>query len=267
MADDTPKPNTTLPGKEQPVERRMMLAFALVGLVLMLSQFLFKPANQGPKQQTPARVEQAKAPAGTPAPSKSSVPEPTSTRAQSQLLPPTSNSRPWTRKCSTSCFRTRAASRKSWQLKAYKDSQGKPLELVNEKAAEKTWYPLAFLYDNQKPSTDPNFAYMVATVTDGGLGVGFEFSNGRTRAVKSLRFGPDSYLFDVTSELVRKQRRNSAHACMARRVRRSHCVCSGRQHENAVLRLRRTSSSSRIRRWPRTVRDRVGPVLIRGNRR
>ena len=203
MADDTPKPNTTLPGKEQPVERRMMLAFALVGLVLMLSQFLFKPSNQGPKQQTPARVEQAKAPAGDPpAPSKSL----SGTDVNAGAEPVAATNEQLTTvdtKVFHIVFSNKGGVAKSWQLKAYKDSQGKPLELVNEKAAEKTWYPLAFLYDNQKPATDPNFAYMVATVTDGGLGVRFEFSNGRTRAVKSLRFGPDSYLFDVTSELKR----------------------------------------------------------------
>jgi len=201
MADDTPKPNTTLPSNEQPVDRRMMLAFALVGLVLMLSQFLFKPANQGPKQQTPARVEQAKAPVGNPpAPSKALTETDTSAGAQ----PVTANNEQLTTldtKVFHIVFSNKGGVAKSWQLKAYKDSQGKPLELVNEKAAEKTWYPLAFLYDNQKPSTDPNFAYMVPTVTDGGLGLRFEFSNGRTRAVKSLRFGQDSYLFDVTSEL------------------------------------------------------------------
>src|SRR4051812_41059336 len=69
MADDNnspSKPTGALPSGQPPVERRMLLAFALVALVLMVSQFLFKPVNQGPKQDKPARVEQAKAPTGAP---------------------------------------------------------------------------------------------------------------------------------------------------------------------------------------------------------
>ncbi len=199
MADkpDSKKPK---PGEELPVERRMLLACGLVGIVLVLSQYIFAPskpavnkAGEGPKTVEQAKTEQAKPPA-TPAP-------PTS---QAATAPVAAQSEQFTT-IDTNVYRIVLSNKggvaRSWQLKNYKGSDNKPLELVNDKASEKAWWPLGFLYDSQKPTTDPNFAYFATTVTDGGLGVRFEFSDGKTRAVKSLRFGRDSYLFDMITEI------------------------------------------------------------------
>src|SRR3954465_2949758 len=63
------KPKSPLRGGEISMERRMLLAFALVGLVLLLSQLLFSPKapqNTGPRQTKPATAEQAKPPAQPP---------------------------------------------------------------------------------------------------------------------------------------------------------------------------------------------------------
>ncbi|MDZ4802629.1 MAG: membrane protein insertase YidC [Bryobacteraceae bacterium] len=200
---DKPDPKKPLPGEELPVERRMLLAFGLVGVVLVLSQYVFAPSKpaapqpaSGPTTTQQATTQQAKPPAGEP-------PAP-SAAAQAGAAPIAARAEQLTTietKVYRIVFSNKGAVVRSWQLKAYKDSHGKPLELVNEKASEKTWWPLAFLYENQKPTTEPNFSYFVTTVTDGGLGVRFEFSDGRTRAMKSLRFGADSYLFDIVTEI------------------------------------------------------------------
>ena len=66
---DPQKPKSPLPGGEISVERRMLLAFVLVGVVLLLSQWLFSPkapSRTGAKQTKPATVEQVKPPVETP---------------------------------------------------------------------------------------------------------------------------------------------------------------------------------------------------------
>ena len=70
---ESEKPNSPSGLPELSVEKRMLLAFALVGVVLLLSQFLLAPPAKkpGPTQKQPAVAEQAKPPAGEPpAPAK-----------------------------------------------------------------------------------------------------------------------------------------------------------------------------------------------------
>jgi len=75
------------------------------------------------------------------------------------------------------------------------------VELVNTQAAAKTDFPMALLFDAQKPATDPNQVFYAVTTTDSGLGLSFDFSDGRVVAHKAFRFAPDSYLFDAVSEV------------------------------------------------------------------
>src|SRR3954451_15063443 len=82
------KPKSPAPGGEISMERRMLLAFALVGLVLLLSQLLFSPKappNAGPKQTKPATAEEAKAPAQPPPPGESASARPLSAAAEQTI--------------------------------------------------------------------------------------------------------------------------------------------------------------------------------------
>jgi len=90
---------------------------------------------------------------------------------------------------------------RSWELKQYRDGTGKPLQLVNTIGAPKTHYPFALVFDNQQPSTDVNQALYVARTTPDGLGIDFEYSNGKSTARKSFRFLKNSYLSQITSEV------------------------------------------------------------------
>ena len=58
-------------------------------------------------------------------------------------------------------FSNRGATVKSWTLKKFKDSAGKPLELVNQKGAEKVGYPFQFTFRDKQPSSDLNKALWV----------------------------------------------------------------------------------------------------------
>jgi YidC/Oxa1 family membrane protein insertase len=198
---DPQKPKSPPPGGEISVERRMLLAFVLVGVVLLLSQWLFSPkapSRTGAKQTEPATVEQVKPPAAPP-------PAPVQSKTAAEPAAAVTAGSEQVTTVDTKVFRIVFSNRggvvRSWLLKNYKDSDGKPLELVNAKGSEKTSYPLSLLFDNQKPSVDLNQSLYAMNVTDGGLGISFDFSNGRTVAHKSLRFAPDSYLFDLVSEV------------------------------------------------------------------
>src|SRR5690349_22277068 len=98
-------------------------------------------------------------------------------------------------------FSNHGAVVRSWELMKYRDGTGKPLELVNTFAATKTHYPFSLLFENHSPSADLNQALWVAHLTSDGLGIDFEYSNGRSASRKSVRFLKNSYLTQVTSEV------------------------------------------------------------------
>src|SRR3954447_23085657 len=112
---ESDKPKNPVPGGEISMERRMLLAFALVGLVLLLSQLLFSPKapqNTGPKQTKPATAEQAKAPAQPPPPPSQASAAPVAAQAEQSITVET--------KVYRIVFSNRGGVVRSWQLKDYK---------------------------------------------------------------------------------------------------------------------------------------------------
>src|SRR5277367_52631 len=83
-------------------------------------------------------------------------------------------------------FSNQGAVVKSWTLKEYKDGNGKPLELVNPNALEKSGYAFAYTFREKKPSVDLTKALFVTH--QNGLGIDFEFSDGKVFARKSFEF-------------------------------------------------------------------------------
>jgi YidC/Oxa1 family membrane protein insertase len=198
MADqdnNKPTPNRP-PSKEIPMERRLLLAFALMGIVLFATQFLYKTPNP---QNTVKPVKSA-----TPQQAAKPVPQPEQDR---QMPPPgqVAAQTAETHVIETNVYRiifsNKGGVAQSWQLKQYRDGTGKPLELVHTIAAAKTGYPLSLVFESQKPAVDVNQALYVARVAPDGLGIEFEFSDGKTTVRKSIRFLRDSYLSDVVSEV------------------------------------------------------------------
>ena len=97
-------------------------------------------------------------------------------------------------------FTNRGGTVKSWTLKKFTDSAGKPLELVNQKVVDKkVEYPFAFNFRDKQPSTDLNKALWVAHPSVNTIV--FEFSDGRTHASKTLAFQPSSYLIQYSDEV------------------------------------------------------------------
>jgi len=170
------------------MEARLLLAFVLMGLVLFGTQYFYKPPPQ-PPQQTPATkaVQPAKPAPAAPAP----------IAAQAAPIPKEMPGEVKADKEETITvesdlyrvvFSNRGAVVRNWILKAYKDHNGKPLDLVNQKALAKVPAPFSLLFKSQTPSTDPNNALFRTERSPDGLSVTFEFSDGRAITKKSFRF-------------------------------------------------------------------------------
>lgn len=181
------------------METRLLLSFVLMGVVLFATQYLFKPAAQDKPatvKQTQPVVPQQQAEKPLPAAEPSGLP-PAGAVAASRDEQFTIDTDVY-----KVVFLNRGAVIRSWTLKKYHDGKGNPLEVVNSAAAAKVYYPFSVLFKNQKTSTDVNQALYVAKPAADGLGVDYEYSDGKTTARKSFRFKKNSYLTNVSSEVL-----------------------------------------------------------------
>ena len=191
--------------KELTMETRLLIAFVLMGLVLLVSQYFIKPtpapvatkagAAKSAEPIPPAAVEKPEAVIPSIAKQKAADVAGEVKAASEQTL--TVDTRLY-----HVVFTNRGAVVRSWILKDYKDHNGKPLELVYQPSLNRVPAPFAVAFKGQAPAADPNTALFQAQQTDGGLGLSFEFSDGRTLTKKTFRFEPDSYLIAVTSEVI-----------------------------------------------------------------
>jgi YidC/Oxa1 family membrane protein insertase len=88
-------------------------------------------------------------------------------------------------------FTNRGAQVKSWILKKYKDNDGKPLDLVNQKAAEKYGYPLSlFTYDAGLRGQLANALYVPSATGDlnAPAKLSFDYSSGGITVQKTFTF-------------------------------------------------------------------------------
>jgi YidC/Oxa1 family membrane protein insertase len=184
----------------QPVslEKRLPIALALMMLVLLASQYLFKPAP-GPKPVTQVDNKAAATRTAKPAAVASqpqALPQAGITPGQIQATSEITNA--IDTKLYHVVFTNRGAAIKSWVLKGYQDNAGKPLELINPAAANA---PLPFMIEvkDQKLSVDPNTVLYQGKLSADGTEMDYEFSDGKTNIRKSFRFGKDSFLASVRS--------------------------------------------------------------------
>ena len=203
MADPSSNPsnNPAPPGEGLSMERRFLIALILMGLILFLTQYLYKPAGPLPKSTPTAQTEPQPA-VETPEPPKEVKAIPAVAAAVGQV----SASKEETQIIDTDLYRVvlsnRGAVVTSWMLKKYKDGTGKPLDLVNAGAAMKTGFPFSVAFGKQGPPANPNQALFVAKPAPNGLGVDYEFSDGRMVVRKSFLFLKAGYLLDVSSSVV-----------------------------------------------------------------
>jgi YidC/Oxa1 family membrane protein insertase len=194
-------------------EVRMVIAFVLMGLILVVTPWAYRqlgitpppPADQ--KQNTAAK-KAAASPGATTAsgtPMALATP-PTAENAPSELpvegAVSAASAQDYTLDTDlyNVVFTNRGASVKSWTLKKFKDSDGKPLELANQKGAEKFGSPFTFEFRDKQPSSDLNKGLWVAH--PGQETISFEYSDGRTHATKTFALQPNSYLVQYSDQVM-----------------------------------------------------------------
>jgi YidC/Oxa1 family membrane protein insertase len=196
MAD---KPN---PPKELSMEARLGIAVILMCAVLFVTPYFNRQAAP-PRAPATATAPEASKPVATPtAPPPASpvaaiaapIPSASISAAKEMDLAP----------LETDVFRieftNRGALVKSWILKQYKDSNGKPLELVSAAGVKKAGYPFSIqLAAEPLEWAVVNDALFAVKEIDGGYE--FEYSDGRDYAKKTIRVEPGSYLAKVHTEV------------------------------------------------------------------
>src|SRR5579864_987607 len=146
-----------MPNKELTMETRLLLAFVLVGIVLVAWNYIYKPP---PPPVTPPVNPQAQS---TQSAAASDVPKPLPAAAPAQVIDlpgqvQAGQAEEFT--IETDLYRVRFSNQgavvRSWILKQYKDGNGRPLELVDTRALSRLPAPFALAFRNQAPASDPN---------------------------------------------------------------------------------------------------------------
>lgn len=198
------------------MQERLLIAFALIGLVLVGTQYLMPQAQTptGARKGGEATASKAAAPAaaataatgpatagGGAATSKPGGATPAAAKPAGAVTA----EREETIVVETELYRITFANRggvaRSWILKKFKDSAGKPLELVNPASAGKVVFPLAIRFHEGQSAEALNSALYRMTVAPDQLKVTFEFAQGEWSARKTIAFERNSYLSRVTSEV------------------------------------------------------------------
>jgi YidC/Oxa1 family membrane protein insertase len=209
MSTEPNKPGTM---KNLPIEIRLLLAFALMGLVVFGTPYFYKMLGI----KAPEKTEQQQSAQKTPSTPATSAPataafEPTPAQKAASAEQSAAALSAGSLTASSEelvtvdtslyhiVFSNRGATVKSWTLKKFKNHAGKPLEVVNSAGIAKTGSPFQYEFRSRKPAVDLNQALFHATESNDGLSVDFEYSNNGTSAKKSFVFQKDSYLLQLTS--------------------------------------------------------------------
>src|SRR5581483_4839710 len=199
-------------GASQPpsLEKRLPIALGLMMLVLLVSQYLFKPAP-GPKPAAPVNHKAATQLAQKPAASAVQQQAVETTAPASQIQAAAITTTIVDTDVYRIVFTNQGAAVRSWVLKKYKDNSGKPLELIHldDKGqplplANGQPCPLPFTIEitGQKLDVDPNTVLYQPHVSADGLAVKYEYSNGQIVIDTSFQFSKNSYLTDVRSRVL-----------------------------------------------------------------
>jgi YidC/Oxa1 family membrane protein insertase len=210
-------PEYKSPQQEPGTERRFLLVFLLIAVVIFGSQLLMKKFMP---QQPPSTAKPVQQPIQVPAAQAPGAAQPQSAVGQSNAgggARATKSAQPATTKQAQSetetviendlyriTFTNRGAQVKSWVLKKFQDDQGRPLDLVNPIAAPKYGYPLSLWTYDETLRNKLNSAMYVGS-EEGNLTapatLSFEYSDAGLTVRKSLQFD-HSYVVRVETSVV-----------------------------------------------------------------
>src|SRR5579864_3262341 len=199
-------PNNPGPPKELSTEIRLLIAFALMGVVLFATPYFFKLVSPPPPAKPSVAAQKTAAtPVSQPAtPSPVETNEPQTAATDEQVAAQKEERFVVETDFYRAVFSNRGAVVKQWILKRYTDENGKPLELVNPAAESKAGSPFTLVFEQRKPGVDLNTALFAAKPADDGLGVTYEFSDGTVAARKTFHFQKSQYIAQVSTEVSEK---------------------------------------------------------------
>ncbi len=208
-----PNASTQGPGGGGGGDTRTMIAFMVLALVAVLAFQYFKP----PTPPTPAPQQQQAAPAASGASSGASSPAATgmSTSAPAAAVQAAGPVASITASAETETtvenelyritFTNRGAQVKSWILKHYKDSRGRPLDMVNQRAAVNYGYPLSIFTYEPALTSELNSALYQSSATGvvaAPAGIVFKYAKGPLTVTKTFTFN-ESYVIDTAVTVIR----------------------------------------------------------------
>ena len=186
------------------MEIRLLIAFLLMGLVLFLTPYIYKPPPPA-KPAQPAKQAQAAKPVAPAAPVAAAKPltaeAATTAPAPGQMQAPAEQLFTVDTNIYHIVFSNKGAVVQSWVLKNYKDRAGKSLDLVNSASLSKVPPPFALSTKDDKIADALNSGLYVAKPEPNGLGITYEFSDGMNYAKKTFQFTQAGYLTQVTTEV------------------------------------------------------------------
>jgi YidC/Oxa1 family membrane protein insertase len=194
------------------MERRILLALALSFLLITLTRSLWEP--QRPPQPTTEGKEVSKEIVQQPPKQEPVVPG----GPKSMAAVPTAReikqaeAEQWV-DVETDLYHLRMSNReavvRSWVLKKYKDSHGKPLDFVDEKKSGLYGYPLSIRIDKEEDITKSLSGALYTTDAPARLDVTgensqqitFEYANQNLRVLKKITFTKGSDVVGVDSKV------------------------------------------------------------------
>jgi YidC/Oxa1 family membrane protein insertase len=190
----------SLPPEPPSYQKRLPLALGLMMLVLLASQYFFKPVPT-PKPAVTPKNDTAVAQQVTQAP-PSALAAPIGETPAAAVGETIATQQELDTDLYHVVFSNKGGVAKSWVIKKYKDESGKPLQIINPSVAgSNVPEPFAIETEGQKLSFDPNTVLYRTNVINGGLTVEFDYSDGKSAVHKSFTFRRDSYLADVKSSV------------------------------------------------------------------
>ena len=197
--------------KELSMEMRLLLAFLLMGLVLFLTPYIYKAPPPPKKPVTPPAAAQVAPDQKHPQPSAAaSASDCPAAPVPGQIQ----------------CHRGAGIHRRhrvlphpllnhgavvtSWVLKKYLDHRASRWNGESGRLRKSSPSVLALLKDQQAAAALNSGLYSAAKPTADGLGIDYEFSDGKNYAKKSFRFAKNSYLSQITTEVKQNGVRHAA---------------------------------------------------------
>jgi YidC/Oxa1 family membrane protein insertase len=206
------------PNQQGGQDNRSLLAMMAILVAVFFGIQFYKAKNPQTALPPVAPVTQSAAPATTPPGAAPFAPGPgaSSVGASAAAGPVAAASVPAVQAAAESTtvvenelyrieFTNRGAEVKSWILKRYKNSDGKPLDLVHSEAAARFGYPMSIYTYDVGMTTGLNQALYVPSATgtlNAPASLTFKFSNGNVQATKTFTFD-ESYVLHADVEVTR----------------------------------------------------------------